>query len=125
MNGIGHDPEADRWNHRPAAMVPLNPLFSWPPNPKAVWAWYRGAWLQLTAVTVPFVLAIAIWWTLVPPLEAMVEFAPGWMLRVWLANLVPQVLVAGGLHWWLYMRKGQGNRTKFEKRDLALSLIHI
>ncbi|CUH50017.1 Fatty acid hydroxylase superfamily protein [Ruegeria atlantica] len=49
----------------------------------------------------------------------MQSFAPGWMFRIWLLNMVPQILIAGGLHWWLYMRKGQGMYKKFDRRDLT------
>ena len=113
------DAEAERWHHRPARLAPLNPLFSWPVDLGAVWNWYRGAWLQATALTLCMILAVLVWWAILPRLETMSTFAPGWMFRVWLANLLPQCLVAGALHWWLYMRKGQGLRKKFEKRDLA------
>ena len=73
----------------------------------------------MTALTLCLSLALLVWWLLIPPLEAMAAFAPGWMLQVWLANLIPQAMVAGGLHWWLYVRKGQGDQTKFDARDLA------
>ena len=118
---FAEDPEAERWNYRPADPVALNPLFTWPFNLKAVWNWYRGAWLQATSVSICFLLALIVWWVFIPPLEAMQSFAPGWMLQVWLANMVPQIAVAGTLHWWLYMRKGQGTEKKFEKRDLNRS----
>ena len=121
MTEAPHDPEADRWNHRPAHGVPLNPLFAWPLNLRAVWAWYRGAWLQATAMMICLLLALGVWLLILPKLETMSIFAPGWMFRVWLANMIPQCLVAGTLHWWLYIRKGQGSKTKFEKRDLARS----
>ena len=57
MSDVTQDPEADRWHYRPEGPVGLNPLFSWPPDPKAVWDWYRGAWLELTSVLVTFLLA--------------------------------------------------------------------
>jgi len=119
MTDLSHDPEQDRWNHHPGQRVALNPLFSWPPAPRAVLAWYKGAWLQITALSIPFLLAIAIWIVFIPPLTEMQSFAPAWMARVWLANLLPQILVAGGLHWWLYARKAQGKTKKFDARDLA------
>ena len=120
MSDFVDDPEAERWNHHPG-QVGLNPLFSWPPDPVAVFRWYRGAWFQITAVTIPFALAVAVWWALIPPLATMQTFAIGWMAQVWLANLLPQILVAGGLHWWLYTRKSQGQTKKFDSRDLAYS----
>ncbi len=113
------DPEAERWNYRPEGSVPLNPLFAWPPRPLAVLHWYRGAWLQVTSLTVCFLMSAAVYAWVLPPLEVMQSFRPGWMITVWLMNVVPQVLIAGGLHWWLYIRKGQGMRTKFDRRDLT------
>lgn len=116
-----NDGEADRWNYRPPKPIPLNPVFHWPPSPSAVLAWYRGAWLQITSLIVCMTLAVVVYAMFLPPLEQMKSFQPGWMFRIWLVNLVPQMLIAGGLHWWLYMRKGQGMVKKFEKRDLTRS----
>ncbi len=121
MVDLSNDPELERWNHHPGREVGLNPLFSWPPRSFAVLAWYRGAWLQITAVTIPFALAVIVWLLLIPPLETMQSFAFGWMFQIWLANLLPQILVAGGLQYWLYTRKAQGLVKKFDKRDLAYS----
>lgn len=113
------NPEGDRWNYWPSQPVALNPLFSWPPQPRAVWDWYRGAWLRLTSLVICLVIAVAAWAWLLPPLEEMQRFAPGWMARVWVMNVGLQTLVAGSLHWWLYMRRGQGMHRKFDKRDLS------
>ena len=115
------DKEAERWNYRPEVGVPLNPLFSWPPKPLAVVNWYRGAWLQITAVTVPFLIAVIVYVWFLPPLEQMKTLQFGWIAKLWLLNLIPQTMVAGGLHWYLYIRKGQGMHKKFDKRDLTRS----
>lgn len=113
------DPEADRWNYRPDGPVKLNPLFAWPPRPLSVWHWYRGAWLELTAITLPMMFTVIAYVWFLPPLETMASFAPGWMITIWLLNLVPHALLAGTLHWWLYIRKSQGMHKKFDKRDLT------
>ncbi|KPA19909.1 Fatty acid hydroxylase superfamily protein [Shimia sp. SK013] len=113
------DAEAERWHYRPPHPITLNPLFAWPPKPTAVLRWYRDAWLMITALTVPFGIALLIWAFVLPPLEQMQTFHWRWVGTVWLMNVIPQTLVAGGLHWWLYMRKGQGMRKKFDKRDLT------
>lgn len=113
------DTEAERWHHRPEKLVPLNPLFSWPPRPRAVWGWYKGAWLQLTSLTLTMTMAIIIYVAFLPPLESMRTFAFDWMFRIWLINIGAQTLVAGTLHWWLYIRKGQDMKTKFDRRDLT------
>lgn len=119
MRDPTNDAEAQRWHYRPDGIVPLNPLFQWPPRPAAVWRWYRGGWLQLTSLTLCMGLALLAYFVFLPPLDTMATFQPGWMIRIWLLNLVPQVVIAGGLHWWLYMRRGQGMRTKFDRRDLT------
>ena len=59
------DAEAGRWNYRPEVPIPLNPLFNWPPRPVAVLRWYRGAWLQITSLTVCF--------SLVQPASTIIE----------------------------------------------------
>lgn len=119
MTDAPHDPEAARWHYRPSDPVALNPLFSWPPRPIAVLKWYSGAWLQITALTLCMGLALTAYVLFLPPLEAMQSFAPGWMFRVWLANLIPQVICAGGLHMWLYHWRAQAKETKYDARDLA------
>ena len=113
------DAEAGRWNYRPEIPVPLNPLFSWPPRPIAVFNWYRGAWLQFASLSVCFSLALLALVVFLPPLADMAEFRPSWMIRIWFLNIIPQTMIAGGLHWWFWVRKGQGDRRKFDHRDLA------
>lgn len=118
---FAQDPEAERWHYRPDHPVRLNPLFQWPIDLRAVWNWYRGAWLALTSMTVCMALALVIYFAFLPPLDSMKSFEPGWMFTVWLLNVIPQTVVAGSLHWWLYIRKGQGMVKKFDKRDLNRS----
>ncbi|MEL7115175.1 MAG: sterol desaturase family protein [Pseudomonadota bacterium] len=112
--------EAGRWNHHPG-QVRLNPLFTWPLDIRAVLQWYRGAWLQITGVTLPFVVAIIGYALFLPPLEQMQTLSLDWIARIWLLSLVPQTLLAGGLHYFLYVRHSQGMTKKFDKRDLTRS----
>lgn len=114
------DSEAARWNYRPPHPVETNPLFTWPLRPMAILRWYRAYWLIASTTTVGLLLTVLVYVTLLPPLEAMREIAPGWMLRVWLGNLLPHCLIAGALHWWLNMRRGQRRDYKFDKREQAV-----
>ncbi|WP_298840417.1 sterol desaturase family protein [uncultured Roseobacter sp.] len=111
--------EAARWHYHPGRAVASNPLFSWPPEPRAVVKWYAAYWLALSTTTVTVILSVAIWFALLPALGEMQTFAPGWMVRVWLANLLPMLICAGGLHMWLYHWRAQDKRTKYDPRDLA------
>ncbi len=110
---LGDEPA--RWNHHPG-VVATNPLFRWPPQPRAVLRWYAAYWLVASSTTLAILLAIVAYVVLLPPLEAMQRFSPGWMLRVWLANLVPHCLIAGALHLWLFRMRGQDSRFKFDAR---------
>ena len=62
-------------------------------------------------------LALAAWWLLYPSLESATTFEIGWIVQVWAVNLGLVVAVAGGLHWYFYIRRGQGKRLKFDHRD--------
>ncbi|MEO0667615.1 MAG: sterol desaturase family protein [Pseudomonadota bacterium] len=109
--------EAQRWNHRPPTPLAQNPLFQWPPKPVAIFKWYAAFWLEASTTTLCFVLALIAYFVILPPLETMQSLEWGWVVRVWLANLVPQCLIAGTLHYWLITRKAQGDATKFDPRD--------
>ena len=116
---LATDAEAARWNYRPARPVALNPLFSWPPKPIAVLRWYRAYWMALTTSTLTIAFATFVFFAILPPLETMKEWSWNWVLRVYLANLVPHCMCAGLLHYWFYMRKGQGKTFKFDARNPA------
>lgn len=117
--GHAQDAEAGRWNYLPTSPVTTNPLFAWPPRPRAVLRWYSAYWLAASSTTFGLILAIAAYLLFLPPLEEMTTLAPGWIVTVWLLNLVPHCLTAGGLHIWLYRLRGQGKKTKFDPRDMA------
>ena len=40
-----------------------------------------------------------------------------WIFQIWVINLLLMILIAGGLHWYFYIIKGQDKRLKFDKRD--------
>ena len=109
--------EAQRWNHRPPTPLAQNPLFQWPAKPVAIFKWYAAFWLEAATTTLCFILALIAYFAILPPLETMQSLEWGWVMRVWLANLVPQCLIASTLHYWLITRKAQGDATKFDPRD--------
>ena len=58
-----------------------------------------------------------IWYFFYPSLEQtkIIEFS--WIFQIWVINLLLMILIAGGLHWYFYIIKGQDKRLKFDKRD--------
>jgi len=84
-----------------------------------VFRWYAAYWLVISTTTLGLVLAALAYVLILPPLETMQSLSFGWIARVWVANLVPHCVLAGGLHLWLYHWSGQGQTTKFDPRDQA------
>ena len=112
-------PMSAEWHYHPDLPLADSSIFHWPPRPGFLGRWFARNWLTLSERVMMVVLAAALWWLAYPSLEATRELAIGWVARVWLINLATMIAVAGGLHWWFYMHKGQGNRLKFDKRPQA------
>ena len=83
----------------------------------AIVIWYSVYWLAISTTTLALALAFIAYFTILPPLEVMQLVQVDWIIRVWLANLLPQILCASLLHLWLYEIKGQTTM-------LSLTLAH-
>ncbi len=115
---LDHDqPMSREWNYHPELPLEDTSIFKWPPNPRFLVTWFGQNWLTLSERVAMVVLALLLWALAYPPLDAAKSLAPGWILQVWAVNMATMVAVAGGLHWFFYIRKGQGNKLKFDHRD--------
>ena len=119
MSDTQPDPESARWNYHPDLPIANPSIFAWPPSPAFIGAWFLRNWLALSERVIMVLLAVLAWLFLYPPISAAQSFAFGWIFQVWAVNFGLTFAVAGGLHWYFYMRKGQGMTLKFEKRDLG------
>lgn len=109
-----------RGNWRPAAAIQPLPIFAWPPKPARTVKWLFGFpgylwpmnafWLGVSVLT---------WLFLTPELAAMATLEAWWVGLILLRNLGFVLLLFGGLHLYLYILKGQGDRLKFRARPLA------
>ncbi len=118
------DPDAPMsrsWHYHPELPIPVSPILNWPPKPLAWLKWLSSYWLAVSAVTLEAALAFLVYTWFQPSWEAMAALSPGWVLQIWLRNMVLLILVAGGLHLWFYRYGGQGKRLKFDPRDLVKS----
>ena len=102
----------------PSIEVPS--LYAWPPEPLAALRWLTVGLLFPWGM-VYLGLAVLSWQYLTPSMETMATFSPGWVSLIWLRNAALLTLVAGTLHWWLYIRRGQGQEYKFNPRWPAQS----
>lgn len=102
-------------DYQPANTIELPSIYRWLPKPLAALKYL------LIDILFPWNLiyitfAFLAWNYLTPSLATMSNFELGWIAMIWLRNAAILILVAGGLHWWLYMRRSQGQYFKFHKR---------
>ena len=101
--------------------VPLRgvPVFVWPPRPLAMLK-FLVSHAFFWSLMIPFWATATITWLyLQPALERCVEFQADWILEIYARNLGLMLLVAGGIHLYLFTFKRQGSDRKFDPRDLS------
>ena len=118
-NKINPDAMSREWNYHPELPLADPSLFKWPPDPRFLGRWVVRNWLTMSERVIMVLLATLCWWLFYPALASVKTFAFGWVLQVWLVNLCLMIGIAGGLHYFFYIRKEQGKRLKFDHRDLA------
>lgn len=101
----------------PKKLISYGPVFSWPPDPKALFKFFfKVPGYFLPSNTLYALLAVGIWMFLTPALETMQNLSPGWMLTVLARNMILAVVFIGAWHLWLYVWKKQGIHFKYNRR---------
>jgi sterol desaturase/sphingolipid hydroxylase (fatty acid hydroxylase superfamily) len=103
-----------RGHWKPDGRIEIAPVFVLPPRPLAFLRWLPGyflPWNLLFAVS-----AVAYWHFVIPPVEALQTLSPGWILRLLAVNSAAILLFSGALEFWLYRRKAQETRFKFNPK---------
>ncbi|WP_342723785.1 sterol desaturase family protein [Bradyrhizobium sp. B097] len=101
----------------PKRLITRAPVFVWPVQPikflrymfgSPGYIWPRNAaFLVLTFFTIRY---------LTPSLETMRNFSVGWISLILLRNAVLELLICGGLHFMLYIRRRQQTAFKYNAR---------
>ena len=112
-------PISKEWNYHPDLPLADPSIFKWPPDPRFLGRWVLRNWLTLSERVMMVALAILCWLFFYPSLETARTIALGWVFQVWLVNLGLMICIAGGLHWFFYVRRGQGKALKFDHREPA------
>lgn len=99
----------------PPDAIPVPPLYAWPPRPLAAVRWIATGLLFPWGIFF-ILMAVFAWNYMTPDIARMATLEPGWMGLIWLRNIVLLTLVAGGLHWRLYVRRSQDREYKFDSR---------
>ena len=107
------------WNHHPDLPIPVSPLFAWPPRPREALQWLAASWLALSMMLLEFLLAVIVYAVFLPDMATMQTVSAGWILQIWVRNLILLFLVAHSLHLYFHGFKTQGMILKFDRRQLA------
>ncbi len=107
---------SDQWHFHPQLPVGFYPFFEWPPNPKNWLRFVWNYWLQKSDRTIFLVLSFVTFYLFMPSMEVMSILTPKWIMMVAVRDLALFLIVTGGLHWWFYMREGQGIDYKFDNQ---------
>ena len=88
-----------------------NPVFSWPPNPRAVAIWFKDYLWPVNGSLM--IVAILTWVFLTPQMARMSEFSADWILEVFVRNQIMLIGLATVLHVRLWTQKAQGLQYKW------------
>ncbi|MFA9420035.1 MAG: sterol desaturase family protein [Gammaproteobacteria bacterium] len=114
-------PKKKQWYYHPELPIQVSPLFCRPFNVQAVAKWFLHSWFPLTERLIILLLALISWFFFLPALIRCTEFRLDWIAEIFIRNLILIMLVAGGLHLYLYVYKKQGDARHYDARPLAES----
>ena len=100
------DTATTRWQVTPD--LPLRPAaFYRTLNPVEIAMHLMRTWSPLGTRAFMLIVAWGIWGFAAPDLTKAESFAVGWMAQIWIRNIVLVAVIAGALHWWLWIRMAQ------------------
>lgn len=113
-------PSRSRWNYLPPEMpISQAPFCEWPIRPLASVAYVLKSWLPAKDRFYYLLAAVGIWVWFTPSLDRARTFQMDWMFEIWLRNFILVLVLAGGMHLWLFTFARQGEDVRYDARPLA------
>ncbi|MFK7854627.1 MAG: sterol desaturase family protein [Granulosicoccus sp.] len=109
------------WQYTPPLPMSVSPYFRWPPDIVAILKWMLSGWFPLSERLIILILAVTVATIFQPKLADTSEFELSWILLLFIRNLFLMCFVAGGLHWFFYIAKKQGDERRYDTRPFAVS----
>lgn len=100
-----------RGNWHPDRPLETGALFRWPFSLREFLAWLPGYFLPHNLIFMA--LGLGFWFLLTPSRETMQTLSWGWVLYILVRNALSVLVIYGALELWLYVRRAQGNRFKY------------
>ena len=112
-------PKRATWSYTPALPVRQAPYFELPFSLGDSLNYLFKIWKPFSQRFLILLVAIAAWIWFTPSLERAVNIEFGWMFEIFLRNLVIVLVVAGGLHLFLFTFRKQGDELRYDARPLS------
>ena len=103
------------WHFLPRLPLNVSPYFNWPVSASAIGRWLFAAWFPLTERLIFCVLAVISFLFFLPSSEVIAAGGWGWIIQIYLKNMGLMLVIAGGLHLYLYRYHKQQKTLKFDK----------
>ena len=108
-----------KWIYHPNIDEQMAPFYDWPPRIGDSLRYILNSWGPFSVRIYILALSVFTWFYFAPALERCREFGVDWIAQIWVRNLALMLIVAGGLHLYLYTFRKQGETSKYDPRDLA------
>ena len=112
-------PRKKQWNYHPELPIQVSPLFRTPFERTAVLNWFYRSWFPLTERLLILMIAGISWFFFHPALIRCQTFQFDWIAEIFIRNLVVMLMVAGGLHLYLYHFRTQQDKRHYDARPFA------
>ncbi len=109
------------WQYTPPLPVAVSPYFGWPPNVANVLKWMARGWFPVSERLIILLLAVIATSAFQPVFSEAGGVSPGSIIILFLRNLFLMCIVAGGLHWYFYIARKQGDERRYDTRPFATS----
>lgn len=100
-----------RGDYAPKERLEGAPVFVWPPRPLKLLRWLPQYFLPWNVLFMALGAALWVWAT--PSRETLASLDWHWMALILIRNAAIVLAVFGAIEAWLYMRRAQSNRFKF------------
>lgn len=113
--------QSREWNFHPDLPIQMAPFFDLPFKLRASARWLANTWLKVTPPINHLAFAVVVYLFLLPAMPEMQVLSWGWTAQVFAINFGAVLILAGALHYYLYVVAGQQMRLKFDVRPMERS----
>lgn len=109
------------WHYTPNLPITTSPYFEWPSSPARIFKWIISGWFPISERLLILLLAVVVSTFFQPPSTTTETLSFSWVLILYVRNFILMCLVAGGLHWYFYTARKQGDVRRYDTRAFATS----